>query len=83
MRGLKGRRAPGWVRYINAYSFGIYLAHPMFFTLTDTFVGVTTLPLVVYAVLLIVVGSVGSILLNKAANTTTMGAMLLGKRLKV
>jgi hypothetical protein len=34
-------------------------------------------------VLLIVVGSVGSILLNKAANTTTMGAMLLGKRLKV
>ena len=83
MRGLKGRRAPGWVRYINAYSFGIYLAHPMFFTLTDTFVGVTTLPLVVYAVLLIVVGSVGSILLNKAANTTTMWAMLLGKRLKV
>lgn len=83
MRGLKGRKAPGWVRYINAYSFGIYLAHPMFFTLTDTLVGISTLPLAVYALLLIMVGSVGSILLNKVANTTTLGAMLLGKRLKI
>ena len=83
MRGLKGRKAPGWGRYINAYSFGIYLAHPMFFTLTDTLVGISTLPLAVYALLLIMVGSVGSILLNKVANTTTLGAMLLGKRLKI
>ncbi|MCC5902266.1 MAG: acyltransferase family protein [Halomonas sp.] len=83
MRYLKGRRAPAWVRYINAYSFGIYLAHPMFFAITDFIVGPSTLPLVVYAALLIIVGSVGSILLNKAANTTTLGAMLFGKRLKV
>lgn len=83
MRYLKGRRAPAWVRYINAYSFGIYLAHPMFFAITDFIVGPSTLPLVVYAALLIIVGSVGSVLLNKAANTTTLGAMLFGKRLKV
>jgi len=83
MRRLKGRRAPGWVRYINVYSFGIYLAHPMFFAITDTLVGVETLPLVLYALLLIVVASVGSVLLNKVVNTTTWGAMLFGKRLKV
>ncbi|XUO89342.1 acyltransferase family protein [Halomonas sp. KM072] len=83
MRRLKGRRAPGWVRYINVYSFGIYLAHPMFFAITDILVGVETLPLVLYALLLIVVASVGSVLLNKAVNTTTWGAMLFGKRLKV
>ena len=83
MRGLKGRKAPWWVRYINAYSFGIYLAHPMFFVITDVLVGPDTLPVVAYGLLLILIGSVGSVLLNKAVNTTTLGAMLFGKRLKV
>lgn len=83
MRYLKNRRAPKWMRYINAYSFGIYLAHPMFFAITDALIGPYTLPIAVYAVLLIIIGSVGSILLNQAANTTTLGAMLLGKRLKI
>ncbi|WP_447956917.1 acyltransferase family protein [Vreelandella sp. EE7] len=83
MRYLKGRPAPAWMRTINRYSFGIYLAHPMFFAIVDTVVGVETLPLFLYALLLIVVGVVGSIGLNKIANTTTLTTMLFGKRLKV
>ncbi|WP_249978920.1 acyltransferase family protein [Vreelandella olivaria] len=83
MRYLKGHQAPGWVRYINAYSFGIYLAHPMFFAITDFMIGPSTFPVLVYAALLIVIGSVGSILLNKLVNTTNIGAMLFGKRLRM
>ncbi|WP_083000499.1 acyltransferase family protein [Halomonas sp. GT] len=83
MHYLKGRKAPRWIRYINAYSFGIYLAHPMFFALTDVVVGPFTLPLIAYAVLLILVGGIGSIVLNNMVNTTTVGAMLFGKRLNV
>ncbi|MFC7368404.1 MULTISPECIES: acyltransferase family protein [Vreelandella] len=83
MRYLNGRKAPRWVRYINAYSFGIYLAHPMFFAITDAVVGPDTLPLVVYATLLIAVGGIGSVVLNNVVNTTTTGAMLFGKRLNV
>ena len=83
MRYLAGRQAPLWVRHINAYSFGIYLAHPMFFVLADLVVEPLSLPIGVYALVLIVVGLVGSVALNKLANTTTLGAMLFGKRLKV
>lgn len=83
IRYLAGHTAPLWVRYINAYSFSIYLAHPMFFVLADLAVAPLTLPVVVYALVLIVVGVVGSIALNKLANITTLGAMLLGKRLKI
>lgn len=83
MRYLKGRQAPAWVRYINIYSFGIYLAHPMFFAITDVVVGPSTLPVLVYAALLIVMGSVGSIVLTAVANRTPLGAMLFGKRLNV
>jgi len=83
MRYLAGRPAPLWVRHVNAYSFGIYLAHPMFFVLTDLVVEPLSLPVGVYALLLMVVGVVGSVGLNKLANTTTLGAMLFGKRLKV
>jgi peptidoglycan/LPS O-acetylase OafA/YrhL len=83
MRYVAGRTAPLWVRHINAYSFGIYLAHPMFFVLADLVVEPLSLPIGVYALVLIVVGLVGSVALNKLANTTTLGAMLFGKRLKV
>jgi peptidoglycan/LPS O-acetylase OafA/YrhL len=83
MRFMARQPAPRWVRYINAYSFGIYLAHPMFFVLADLVIEPLSLPIGVYALVLIVVGVVGSVALNKAANTTTLGAMLFGKRLKV
>ncbi|MCS2610366.1 acyltransferase family protein [Halomonas dongshanensis] len=83
MRVLRDRPAPVWVRYINAYSFGIYLAHPMFFSLVDVLVRPFKTPLLLYVALLIVVGAAGSITLNKIANRWPLGAMLLGKRLKV
>lgn len=83
MRYLKDCLAPDWVRYINRYSFGIYLAHPMFFAITDVFIEPFNLPVAVYVLLLVAVGVSGSIMLNKIANTTTVGAMLFGKRLKV
>lgn len=83
MRYLKDTAAPRWVRYINQYSFGIYLAHPMFFAITDALVMPLALPITVYVLLLIVMGAIGSILLSKMANTTKAGAMMFGKRLKV
>ncbi|MGO2393056.1 MAG: acyltransferase family protein, partial [Halomonas sp.] len=83
MRYLAGRPVPVWVRHVNAHSFGIYLAHPMFFVLADLAVAPLALPVVVYALVLIVVGIVGSVALNKLANTFTLGAMLFGKQLKV
>lgn len=83
MRFMAGLPAPRWVRHINVYSFGIYLAHPMFFVLADLMVEPLSLPIGVYALVLIVVGVVGSVALNKVANTTTLGAILFGKRLKV
>jgi membrane-bound acyltransferase YfiQ involved in biofilm formation len=83
MRLMASQPAPRWVRYINAYSFGIYLAHPMFFVLADLVIEPLSLPIGVYALVLIVVGVVGSVVLNKVANTTALGAMLFGKRLKV
>ncbi len=55
----------------------------MFFVLTDLAVEPLSLPIGVYALLLMVVGVVGSVGLNKLANTTTAGAMLFGKQLKV
>lgn len=83
MRYLAGRPAPLWVRHINVYSFGIYLAHPMFFVLADMAVAPLSLPIGVYALVLIIVGGLGSIALNKLANITTLGSMLFGKQLKV
>ncbi|MGO1431555.1 MAG: acyltransferase family protein [Halomonas sp.] len=83
MRYLARRTAPLWVRHINAYSFGIYLAHPMFFVLTDLALEPLSLPVGGYALVLVVVGVVGSVGLNKLANTTALGAMLFGKQLKV
>ncbi|MGO3863058.1 MAG: acyltransferase family protein, partial [Halomonas sp.] len=83
MRYLARRTAPLWVRHINAYSFGIYLAHPMFFVLTDLALEPLSLPVGGYALVLVVVGVVGSVGFNKLANTTALGAMLFGKQLKV
>ncbi|BBI59059.1 hypothetical protein HSBAA_03650 [Vreelandella sulfidaeris] len=55
----------------------------MFFVLTDLVVEPLSLPIGVYALVLIVVGGVGSVALNKLANITTLGSMLFGKQLKV
>lgn len=83
MRWLRNRKAPWLVRQINVYSFGIYLAHPMFFQLVDTLVGPDKLPLAVYILLLAVIGLTGSILLNRCANLFSWGGVVMGKRLRV
>ncbi len=75
--------APALVKTINRYSFGIYLAHPMFFALVDVGNAYWQLPLWLYALLLVSVGMAGSIWLNRVANRLPWGGMLLGKTLQV
>jgi membrane-bound acyltransferase YfiQ involved in biofilm formation len=82
-RQLKGYTAPNWVRQINVYSFGIYLAHPMFFIATDLIIAPLSLPIVVYAVMLALVSMTGCIVLSKVVNTSRIGAMMFGKKLNV
>lgn len=83
MQWLHGRPAPPLVRRINEASFGIYLAHPMFFSIVDVAGLYLHFPLPLYAVLLVVVGLAGSIGLNLLANRLSWGGLLFGKRLRV
>ena len=83
MNRLRGRPAPPLVRRLNEFSFGIYLAHPMFFNLVDTLDPGQRLPLAAYVLVLIVVGMAGSIIWNLAANRAHWGGLLFGKRLRV
>ncbi|AMC99401.1 acyltransferase family protein [Halomonas chromatireducens] len=80
---LRHRSAPPLVKYVNQYSFGIYLAHPMFFAMVDAVNAILVMPMLVYTALLIVAGLAGSIWLNQLANHTRWGGMLFGKRLFV
>ncbi|QOR40054.1 acyltransferase [Billgrantia diversa] len=80
---LRNVRATPLVKFINRYSFGIYLAHPMFFAMVDFAHEFVPFSLFVYSLLLIVVGMVGSIALNRVANGIPGGGMLFGKTLYV
>ena len=83
MGRLRGRRAPPLVRRLNEFSFGIYLAHPMFFNLVDVLDPGQRLPLLLYVLALAAVGMAGSIVWNLAANRLEWGGLLFGKRLRV
>ncbi|QJQ96302.1 MULTISPECIES: acyltransferase [Halomonadaceae] len=83
MHYLKDRSAPPVVKKINEYSFGIYLAHPLFFAVVDFVDQWAAFPLPVYALLLIVVGFSGSIGLNALVNRVPWGGMLFGKKLAI
>ncbi|PMR74516.1 acyltransferase family protein [Billgrantia endophytica] len=83
MTRLRNRPAPSMVRRVNEYSFGIYLAHPMFFAMVDVTNDAMNFSLPVYTLLLIVVGFTGSIWLNQVANRVPLGGMMFGKRLHV
>ncbi|MFY0989063.1 acyltransferase family protein [Halomonas sp. C05BenzN] len=83
MGRLRGRPAPLLVRRLNEYSFGIYLAHPMFFNLVDVLDPGQRLPPGLYLLALVVVGLAGSIAWNRAANRLEWGGLLFGKRLRV
>ena len=80
---LRNVRATPLVKTINRYSFGIYLAHPMFFAVVDFIHEFMRFSLPVYALLLLVVGMAGSIGLNRLANALPWGGMLFGKTLHV
>jgi len=79
MERLRGRPAPPLVRRLNEFSFGIYLAHPMFFNLVDVLDPGQRLPLALYVVALAVVGMAGSIAWNLTANRVQWGGLLFGK----
>ncbi|WP_111413509.1 acyltransferase family protein [Billgrantia lactosivorans] len=80
---LRSVRATPLVKFVNRYSFGIYLAHPMFFAMVDFAHEFVPFSLPVYSLLLIVVGMAGSIAFNWAANRIPGGAVLFGKTLYV
>ena len=83
MGRLRGRPAPPLVRRLNEFSFGIYLAHPMFFNLVDVLDPGQRLPLALYVLALAVIGMAGSIAWNLTANRVQWGGLLFGKRLRV
>ncbi|WP_444999930.1 acyltransferase family protein [Halomonas mongoliensis] len=83
MGRLRGRPAPPLVRRLNEFSFGIYLAHPMFFNLVDLLDPDQRLPLGAYALALAAVGLAGSIAWNLVVNRQAWGGLLFGKRLRV
>lgn len=80
---LRNVPATPLVKRINRYSFGIYLAHPMFFAMVDFVHEFVPFPLWLYCLLLVVVGMAGSIGLNWLANRIPGGGMLFGKTLHV
>lgn len=80
---LRNVRASPLVKTVNRYSFGIYLAHPMFFAIVDFANEFVPFTLLSYSLTLIVVGMAGSIGLNRIANGIPGGGMLFGKTLHV
>lgn len=83
MHWLAGKKATPMVKKVNEHSFGIYLAHPLFFSMVDFVTWQVALPLWLYVLALAVVGMGGSILLNNLANQADWSSMMLGKRLRV
>ncbi len=80
---LAGRPATALVRRVNQASFGIYLAHPLFFSVVDFVTWQVDVPLWLYVILLAVVGMTGSVLLNRLANQSDWTAMMFGKQLAI
>ncbi|EPC01567.1 hypothetical protein L861_16985 [Litchfieldella anticariensis FP35 = DSM 16096] len=83
MRYLHDRPAPPLVKKINEYSFGIYLAHPLFFAMVDFSDQWMHLPPVPYALLMIVAGLGGPITLSIAVNQYQWSGVLFGKQLAI
>lgn len=79
---LRRLEAPPLIRKVNQASFGIYLAHPMFFSMVDLIVHKIAIPLWLYVITLAVVGMGGSILLNMIVNRADLASALFGKRLR-
>ncbi|MGM0572018.1 acyltransferase family protein [Marinobacter sp.] len=80
---LAGRTATPLVKKVNQASFGIYLAHPLFFSVVDFVTWQVDVPLWAYVIALLVVGMTGSLALNYLANRSDWSAMMFGRQLKV
>ena len=80
---LSNLKATPAVKTINEASFGIYLAHPIFFSGVDVVGAHVAIPLWLYVIVMAVAGLGGSILLNQLVNRYDWSAMLLGRRLRV
>lgn len=80
---LRRMHATPLVKAVNRYSFGIYLAHPMFFAMVDFANEFLHLTLFAYSVALIVAGMAGSVGLSRFVNGIPGGGMLFGKTLHV
>ncbi|WP_373181943.1 acyltransferase family protein [Halomonas campaniensis] len=83
MGWLAGRPATPLVKKVNEFSFGIYLAHPLFFSMVDFVTWQVEVPLWLYVPALAVVGMSGSILLNRLVNRAHWSGLMFGKRLRV
>lgn len=80
---LAEKKATPLVKRINEASFGIYLAHPLFFSVVDFVSWQFEMPLWLYVLALAFVGMTGSILLNNLAAKAEWSGMLFGKKLRV
>lgn len=80
---LAERKATPMVKRVNEASFGIYLAHPLFFSVVDFVSWQIEMPLWFYILALAIVGMTGSILLNNLAAKSDWSAMMFGKKLQV
>lgn len=80
---LMNRRATPMVRMTNRASFGIYLAHPLFFSVVDFINWQVPIPLWLYVIALLVVGVAGSLALNALVNRAEWSAVMFGKQLVV
>lgn len=80
---LAGRQATALVLKVNQASFGIYLAHPLFFSVVDFVTWQVDVPLWLYVIALFAVGISGSLALNNLANRADWSAMMFGKRLEL
>ncbi|SDK37145.1 acyltransferase family protein [Billgrantia gudaonensis] len=83
MNWLADRPAPRLVKQVNEYSFGIYLAHPLFFSVVDFVTWQVKVPLWLYASALAAVGMGGSVMLNRIVNRSHWSGLMFGKRLHV
>ncbi|KPQ01598.1 acyltransferase [Marinobacter sp. HL-58] len=80
---LADRKATALVKRVNQASFGIYLAHPLFFSVVDFVTWHVSIPLWLYVISMVVVGITGSLLLNNLANRAEWSAVMFGKQLRL
>ena len=80
LRVLQGREPNAFVRWLNRYSFSIYLAHPMFFAIADSTGLPMQLPMGGYALTVGAFGLFGAVVMSELVNRQEWSAMLFGRQ---